>query len=172
MGIASAILVLIFSTIYRWINSRAERAGYPPMNRAIYYLIMLSIVFYCIAIESIDGAGEGPLHTPSAIIFFVVQEIAIVYITLYLYELREWDSSIISLKSMRLKALLAIYVSLVWIYCLYGTYGQSENSLDYSVIVEWNAVFVTLLWCLSFSLEWKDIKLSLVTSQKEALLMS
>ena len=160
MGIASAVLVLIFNTIYRWINTRAEGVGYPTMNRGIYYIIMASMVAYCVAIETIDGEGEGPLHTPSALIFFIVWEIAIVYITFYLYELSEWDSSIISARSMRLKSLLAIYVSLVWIYCLYGNYGK--NSLDYTVIVEWNAVFVNLLWCLSFSLEWKEIKLSLV----------
>lgn len=52
---------------------------------------------------------------------------------------------------------------MVWVYCLYGTYGHS-NSIDYSVVVEWNAYFISYLWIFSFYEEWKDIRLVLTAT--------
>ena len=99
--------------------------------------------------ETIDGKGNGPLHTPSAGIFFIVFQIAIVDVTVYLYELREWDSSVISLRSMRIKAGLAVYITIMWIFCLYHV--LNENGTDFTVVLEWNAFMINLLWVLSYA---------------------
>jgi hypothetical protein len=62
-----------------------------------------ALLCYCIAIETIDGKGNGPLHTPSALFFFIIMEIGIVYITLFLHRLYEWDTSVLSRSSLKLK---------------------------------------------------------------------
>jgi hypothetical protein len=66
-----------------------------------------------------------------------------------------------SLRSLQFKIVLAAYVTLVWIYCLYESFGE-QNSPDFTVIVEWNALLIDLLWILSFGEEWGKIKLCLV----------
>ena len=133
MGIGSTILALIFYTLHRWINVQAYKAGFRPMSKIMYYVMIIALVFYCIAVETIDGKGNGPLHTPSAGIFFIVFQIAIVDVTVYLYELREWDSSVISLRSMRIKAGLAVYITIMWIFCLYHV--LNENGTDFTVVL-------------------------------------
>ena len=89
------------------------------MGKGLYYATMIALVFYCIAVETIDGKGNGPLHTPSAALFFLIFEIAIIETTLYLYRLRQWSSKIISRRSMNIKIALALYSSVLWVYCLY-----------------------------------------------------
>jgi len=42
------------------------------MSKGIYYMMMVAMIGYAVAIESIDGAGNGHLHTPSALIFFIL----------------------------------------------------------------------------------------------------
>jgi len=46
---------------------------------------------------------------------------------------------------------LAFYVTGVWIYCLYKAATSKENDVDYTVVVEWNAFFIDLLWLLTFA---------------------
>ena len=72
MGIGATILVLSFNTLFRWINVQAQNVGFPTMGKTLYYSTMVALVFYCIAVETIDGKSNGPLHTPSAGIFFIV----------------------------------------------------------------------------------------------------
>ena len=72
MGIGATILVFCFNTLFRWVNIQAKQVGFPPMSKALYYITMIALVFYCIAVETIDGKSNGPLHTPSAGIFFIV----------------------------------------------------------------------------------------------------
>lgn len=151
MGIGSTVLVLVFNTMFRWINTQTEAVQFRTMSKAIYYAVMVALVFYCIAVETIDGKSNGPLHTPSAGIFFIVFQIAIVYITLYLYRLRQWDSRVISQSSMLLKIALAVYISLIWSYCLYHILTKQQNSTDFTVVLEWNAYLINLLWILSFA---------------------
>ena len=50
MGIGATILVLAFNTIFRWIDVQAQNVGYPTMNKAMYYSVMVALVFYCIAV--------------------------------------------------------------------------------------------------------------------------
>lgn len=104
--------------------------------------------------------SNGPLHTPSALIFFILFEIDIIYITLYLYRLKQWDASVITQGSLLLKMVLAVYVTAVWIYCLF--HSVKENKTDYTVVLEWNAYLINLFWILSFAAEWKQIKVCLI----------
>ena len=41
------------------------------MNKVYYHLMMFANLCFCIAVMTIDGMDNGPLHTPSAVIFFV-----------------------------------------------------------------------------------------------------
>lgn len=161
-GIGSAVLALMVSAIDRWIQAAAKRAGFRAMPRASYFCMLGAMLLFCIATQSIDGQGNGPLHTPSAVLFFIVLEVFIVNTTLYLHALHEWDTSAISAGSLLVKEVLCGYVTAVWLYCLYGTYGQ-QNSVDYSVVVEWNAYFISYLWIFSFYQEWRDIRLVLAS---------
>lgn len=159
-GIGSAVLALMVWAIYRWIERAAARAGFRAMGRTSYYCMLGAMLLFCIATQSIDGQGNGPLHTPAAVLFFVVLEVFIVDTTLYLHSLHQWDTSAISARSLLAKEALCGYVTAVWLYCLYGTYGR-QNSVDYSVVVEWNAYFISYLWLFSFYQEWKDVRLVL-----------
>jgi hypothetical protein len=72
MSIGAAVLVLIFNTLFRWINVQAASVGFPRISKLLYYAVMVAMVTYCIAVETIDGLSNGPLHTPSAVIFFLI----------------------------------------------------------------------------------------------------
>ena len=67
--------------------------------------------------------------------------------------------------SLLIKKMLAIYISGVWLYCVYGIITDSmdieRNSDKYIVIVEWNSVLINLLWVLSFVFEWKELNFCL-----------
>lgn len=123
------------------------------------------MICYSITIGTIDEKGIGKLHSPCAVIFFVIWMIIIIRVTTFISAVRQWDSSIVSRKSMLLKKLLAFYVSGVWVYCIYGlitTSGELEKKSDmYVVIVEWNSVLVNLLWVLSFVFEWRGLNFCL-----------
>lgn len=132
------------------------------MGKTLYYCVMVALVFYCIAVETIDGYGNGPLHTPSAVIFFMIFQITIVETTLYLYRLRQWNSSVISRRSMQVKMMLMLYISAVWVYCLYRLTVKNDNGADFTVVLEWNAYLIDLLYILSYAEEWKKIKVCLM----------
>lgn len=81
---------------------------------------------YSITIGTIDEKGIGKLHGPCAVTFFVIWIIIIIRITFFISALRQWDSTVVSRKSMLLKKLLAFYVSGVWVYCIYGLILYSD----------------------------------------------
>lgn len=161
-GIAASILVLLINTIYRWIDMQAEKTGFKKMSRFYYYLVLVGVVGFCVATETIDGLSNGPLHTPSALIFFMTLEIFIVYTTLYLHRLHTWDTTVISHRSLMIKEILCAYVTFIWVYCFYENFHKSENSVDYTVVLEWNAFFISFMWVYSYYEEWKKIKLVLI----------
>jgi len=124
------------------------------------------MICYSITIGTIDEKGIGNLHGPCAVTFFVIWMIIILRVTTFISSVRQWDSSIMTRKSMLLKKLLAFYVSGVWVYCIYGLITTSDEieqkkSDMYIVIVEWNSVLVNLLWVLSFVFEWKELNFCL-----------
>jgi hypothetical protein len=123
-GFGSSIIVLVFIAIHHWVKAQARKAGFHRMSSISYYIMLFGMLLFCIATETIDGKANGPLHTPCAVLFFIIMEIFIVNTTLYLHRLHEWDSTVISPRSLKVKEVLCVYVSLVWIYCLYGTYGS------------------------------------------------
>jgi hypothetical protein len=82
---------------------------------------------YGVTIGTIDEKGTGSLHGPCAVIFFVVWMVVIMRITTFLRELREYDSSVLTRRSMVIKNLLAIYILGVWLYCIYGLIMPEED---------------------------------------------
>ena len=123
------------------------------------------MICYSITIGTIDENGTGQLHGACAVIFFVIWFSVIIKITSFISELRHWDSSVISRKSMVLKKALAFYIVSVWIYCIYGlltTPNDNQKKSDqFVVIVEWNSFLGNLLWVLTFVLEWKELNFCL-----------
>ena len=126
MGVATSLFVLIFDMIYRWIDHQAERSGFKKMDKMYYYLMLFANLCYCTAVLTIDGLGNGPLHTPSAVFFFIILEVFIVYATFFMIRLRKWDTSVMSKRSLNIKIVLAIYITAVWIYCLYGNFASNK----------------------------------------------
>lgn len=65
-----------------------------------------------------------------------------------------------------MKICLGVYVTIVWVYCLYRSMGGEDKlglgKTDYTVVVEWNAYLINLLWILSFAAEWRQIKVCLI----------
>jgi hypothetical protein len=72
-----------------------------------------------VAVGTIDEKGTGPLHSPCAVIFFVIFLIVIIRITIYLNAIRNWDTTVLSARSLLIKNIVALYISAVWLYCLY-----------------------------------------------------
>ena len=139
------------------------------MSSFYYYLILVGVVGFCVATETIDGLSDGPLHTPAALIFFLTLQIFIVYTTLFLHRLHEWDTTVISPKSLKFKQVLCGYVTAVWVYCLYHNFAGEENKVDYTVVLEWNAFFISFMWIYSYYEEWKLIKLVLIGPQSSKI---
>lgn len=71
--------------------------------------------------------------------------------SIYMYKLRHWDTSVMSKCSLSIKVILAVYIALIWIWCIYGaiTSGLERGSDEYVVILEWNSVMINLFWVLS-----------------------
>lgn len=86
--------------------------------------------------------------------------------TVYIRKLRNWDTSVLSRSSMTMKLLLAIYITAIWIWCIYGLITTSSNkkSDKYVVILEWNSVMINLLWV--FTMVFQDGKNSHLPSPK------
>ena len=89
--------------------------------------------------------------------------------TLYLTQLRDYDWRTISKTSLRAKQILAVYLIVLWVYCIgmiiivslvdEGWAGKTDKYVN---IVEWNTVTIGLLWVLTFYWEWKQMNLVLV----------
>lgn len=153
MLINSSFLALVFFVVFRWLEFQAIRVRYPPLPKYQFYLAEASILCYAITIGTIDGKGIGKLHGPCAVIFFVIWLVTVLNMTVYMTKLRDWDSSVMSKKSLRVKQILGIYIGLVWIYCVYEILGElrfyDKKQDIYVVIVEWNSVIINLLWVLT-----------------------
>ena len=169
MLIASSILALTFFMMFKWVSKVAADSGFPrPISQVLYYFSMFSILLYGITIGTIDGKGTGSLHSPCAVGFFVILIWSIIEMTLYMTEMRDYDSRTISKTSLRCKQLLAAYLVILWVYCIVmiiavSTDEEIEGKSDkYVDIVEWNTVTVGLLWVLTFYWEWKQMNLVLV----------
>lgn len=67
-----------------------------------------------------------------------------------------------------MKCGLAIYLLALWIYCLFGLIFEviptATDDDIYIVIVEWNSVYVGLIWVLSFAFDWKHYYICLSRS--------
>ena len=119
MLIASSMLALIFFLIFKWVNKAAKESEFPgTISNSLYYLSEFSILLYGVTIGTIDEKSTGKLHGPCAVIFFVILVISIVVITLYLTNLREYDTRSIELISLRIKQILTVYLLAVWAYCV------------------------------------------------------
>ena len=160
MVMGGSILSLIFFIMFRWIDQAIKDSGfYQKISKKLYYLSQFSILMFSITLGTIDGKGTGPLHSPCAVIFFLILIYLIVYITLTLTRLRTFQTNIISKTSLRLKQILALINVAVWVYCLVNiilvSTEEEEDSYEsksdkFVVIVEWHTVTWGLLWLLSW----------------------
>lgn len=137
MLIFSSTLTLVFYTIIKWMDFTAVKVGFKKLPKYFMYSGMFSMFCYAVTISTIDGRGTGKWHGPCAVAFFVIWVIGIINFTVYLTKLHNWDASTLSKNSLIVKQLLAGYVALVWIYCVYNILLNSiENKEDtYAVIV-------------------------------------
>lgn len=78
-------------------------------------------------------------------------------------KMREWDTSVMGLCSLRIKQVLSLYIGALWAWCLYHILNESSSNKQdiYVVIVEWNSVMINLVWVLSMVMEWNHFKLCL-----------
>lgn len=168
---AACFLTLIYSTIFRWFELEAKRIGYPGSTLSeLYWVAEISILGYIAAIATIDNGGTGTVHAVGAVFYFLVLFAILVGFTIIAYKMRQWDVSFMKRRSLIIKMILTGYLVGVWIYSLIGLifeYVINEDDI-YIVIVEWNCVFVGLLWVLSFSGDWKSVYLGLSWTKQMA----
>lgn len=170
---AGSFIALTYYVIYRWIASEKKRVGYPgEIFSWMGHLAQASIIgFYC-AIGTIDGAGYPNIHSIGAVFFFIVLFLISFVSTLVLREMHKWDCTVLSRESMVIKSLLALYLILLVVYCVVGVVLESgeENDDDkYLVIIEWNLVYVCLVWLLSFRRDWDNLELTLKAGTSSTL---
>ena len=129
----------------------------------MYWPAQLSIVGYLMAIGTIDNGGTGDFHTTGAVFFFIILFLIVVLLSLATYKMRQWDTSFMNRRSYLIKMMLAVYLLIVWIYCLIGLIFEAFSNDDdmYIVIVEWNSVYASLIWVLSFVADFKNVYLGL-----------
>lgn len=84
----SSFLALIFFMVFRWTEAQAKRIGFHPPPKYQFYLAEGSIGCYAVTIGTIDELGIGNLHTPCAIIFFIIWLITIVNMTVIMTRMR------------------------------------------------------------------------------------
>jgi hypothetical protein len=97
----------------------------------------------------------GPIHAPCAILFFSIFTLLTMLITYIIYRLKSWDSSVVSESSWRWKLSTCVYQVICWGICLPMMvvciiWPQVGEPADWFMIMEWNTVFVNVLWLLSF----------------------
>lgn len=134
----SSFLALTFFVVFRWIESEALRVNFPNPPKYQFYLAEGSILCYSITIGTIDGKGTGKLHGPCAVTFFIVWLATIISMTVYLTKLRKWDCTTIGKRSLRIKQLLSLYISGLWIWCIYHIIKeqkQGRNKQDIYVVI-------------------------------------
>lgn len=171
----TSVLTLLFfvlfkyhAFLFRWINFQRERVGYDQqLNKYLYPISQISLIFYAITIATIDSTGTGLLHTVSAVIFFIVFFVMVIVLTLYLGDLRSYDTTVMGSTSWLFKKITCVYLVLVWVFCLIGILYQffvldDFTSETYIIIVEWNQFIAVLLWLLGFKLDWKNTYLCLI----------
>lgn len=162
MMTSSSFFSLIFFCVFKWLIYEADRIQIPLERPTfLYWPCQFMVLPYLITIATIDGAGVGPLHAPCAITFFMGFWVLTVFLTYVIYRLKEWDSSVISQSSWRWKLFTCCYLTFVWVGCIsmfiYKNFIKKEYSDpgDWLIVLEWNSVFVNILWLLSFSEEFK-----------------
>lgn len=118
----------------------------------MYWPTVLSVFGYMAAISTIDTAGTGDLHSIGAVYFFIMLYFMVVNMTIISYKMRNWDTTTFTRGSVNSKIVVAGYLSIVWIYCIYGLLTEAKANGDdqYIVIVEWNLVYAGLIWVLCF----------------------
>jgi hypothetical protein len=106
-----------------------KRTQYPgKISSWMEPISYFAIFFFTIAIGTIDSHDTGPLHTPSAVIFFVLLYILTLKITFLIKDMRKWDATVVSNQSWFFKRLTCWYLTLIWSYCFYGlVFDNKEN---------------------------------------------
>lgn len=172
MTAAGGLLIVLFHSIFKWVQIIANKSNYPGNTYAyMYWPTILGVIGYLIAIGTIDGAGTGDAHTIGAVYFFVMMYFAIANITVVCHKIRQWDTKTMTYCSLFQKVLVASYLSIIWVYCLVGLISQAlsgspTNDDDkYIVIVEWNLVFAGLVWVVCFHGDWKNVSIVLVSNK-------
>ena len=126
----------------------------------MYTPTQISVIGYLMAIGTIDNGGTGNFHTVGAVFYFITLFLAVIGQTYVIHDMRRWDVSCVSWKSYIMKCGLALYLMALWIYCIFGLLFEviptAHDTDIYIVIVEWNSVYVGLIWVLSFAFDWKN----------------
>lgn len=166
---ASTFFALVFFAVFKWLNYEADRIKIPLERPAsLYWASQLALIPFTITIGTIDGAGTGPLHAPCAVLFFTVFWLLTIIITYIVYRLKEWDSSVLSLVSWRWKLFTCSYVTLVWFVCtgmfIFTNFIPHKlgDPGDWIMVIEWNTVFINIIWLMSFKEEFSRTYLRVV----------
>jgi hypothetical protein len=84
----------------------------------MFWPTIFSSAGYMAAIATIDAGGTGILHAVGAIYFFICLQFLVVNLTIVSRNMRNWDPSFMKKSSLMYKIIIAVYINLVYLYCL------------------------------------------------------
>lgn len=82
----------------------------------MYWPSIISVFGYLIAMATVDGKGTGSAHSIGAVFFFIILYVMVVNITFLCINMRNWDSSFMTKRSLFLKKIVNTYFNLMWGY--------------------------------------------------------
>lgn len=121
MTSGAGFLTLIFHVVFKFFEKQAIKYGYPGnLYSYMYWPTILSVLGYMAAIGTIDTGGTGSLHSIGAVYFFICLYFLVVNLTVISVKMYRWDTRIMTRKSLIKKIIVASYLTIVWLYCIYG----------------------------------------------------
>lgn len=121
MTSAAGFLTLIFHVVFRFYEKEAKKYQYPGSTYSyMYWPTILSVLGYMAAISTIDIGGTGIMHSVGAVYFFICLYFLVVNLTIISRSMRLWDTRFMTRSSLLQKIIVATYLSIVWVYCIYG----------------------------------------------------
>jgi hypothetical protein len=126
----------------------------------MFWPTIFSSAGYMAAISTIDAGGTGSLHAVGAGYFFICLYFLVLNLTIVSRNMRKWDVDFMSRSSLINKIVVAVYINLVFLYCLvmllWNGFQPNDDEI-YGVIIEWNLVYGGLVWVLCYVTDFKDI---------------
>ena len=119
-------LNLVYLAAFGWLRVVKNETNYPgSTNQWLLPIGHASILGFQVTIATIDGGRLPFIHIIGALFFFLVLLIVSTQSTLTIRDMWQWCPSIMPRRNLLVKQIIAIYLIIVDLYCLYGVAMES-----------------------------------------------